>query len=127
MGRREIISCDYCYLRWHLDCLDPPMAKPPLRDAYGRPKHNWMCPVHIDHNLMIPGRGGGRLFKLRRPKNPRVVDSCLRRGFKNNGIIEIVNDPSDSEDDGRYEEPNGVVHRVTELSIKLDFIDRSKR
>lgn len=41
-----IISCDYCRLHWHMDCLDPPMAVPPMN---GR---RWMCPNHASHSIV---------------------------------------------------------------------------
>lgn len=41
-----IVSCDYCHLHWHLDCLDPPLASMP-------PYHKkWMCPNHADKTLV---------------------------------------------------------------------------
>lgn len=39
---RSIVSCDYCHLHWHLDCVDPPMSCMP---PWGR---KWMCPNHAD-------------------------------------------------------------------------------
>ena len=62
---------------------------------------------------------------MRRPKNPKVVDTTLRRGFRNNGIIEIENDPSDVEENGELDD--SVVYRVSEQGLKLDFIDRIKK
>ncbi|KAJ8956226.1 hypothetical protein NQ318_014957 [Aromia moschata] len=38
-----LISCDFCELFYHLDCLDPPLTTPPS----GR----WMCPKHVEHCL----------------------------------------------------------------------------
>ncbi|XP_018560999.1 PHD finger protein 12 [Anoplophora glabripennis] len=38
-----LISCDFCELFYHLDCLDPPLTSPPS----GR----WMCPKHVEHCL----------------------------------------------------------------------------
>ena len=35
-----LVSCDYCPLSFHLDCLDPPMSEIP-RDV-------WMCPNHVE-------------------------------------------------------------------------------
>jgi hypothetical protein len=81
-----------------------------------------MCPAHAPDEIQSLGRGG-RVHKLRRPKNAKIVDPQLRRGVKNNGVIEIENDPSDGEE----EVEDGVIHRVTEKSIKLDFIDRVHR
>lgn len=42
-GGRPILSCDYCPLHWHMDCLDPPMTAIPARER------KWMCPNHIEH------------------------------------------------------------------------------
>lgn len=39
--RAPLISCDYCSLFYHQDCLDPPMTALPA----GR----WMCPNHPNH------------------------------------------------------------------------------
>lgn len=47
----------------------------------------------------------------------------MRRGFKNNGLIEILNESeSDSE-----KVISGVIYRLPENGIKLDFISRVKR
>lgn len=43
---KNIISCDYCSLHWHLDCLDPPLPTlPPFNKK-------WMCPNHVDQILV---------------------------------------------------------------------------
>ena len=42
----RIISCDYCTLHWHLDCLDPPMVQMPS------PLKRWMCPNHVEHDMV---------------------------------------------------------------------------
>lgn len=41
-GWKSIVSCDYCDLSWHLDCLDPPLDCMPLLGI------KWMCPNHAD-------------------------------------------------------------------------------
>ena len=102
-----------------------------------------MCPNHVDHDLVNlkathPARGKiktpalaqleetQRVFRTRRPKQAHVVEIGLRRGFKNNGVIEI--DEDTSEDDSDVErEMSGVTYRVPERGIKLDFIDRIKQ
>jgi len=38
-----LVTCDYCPLSFHLDCLDPPMSEIP-RDV-------WMCPNHVESYL----------------------------------------------------------------------------
>jgi hypothetical protein len=42
-GGRPILSCDFCSLHWHMDCLDPPMTAVPASER------RWMCPNHIEH------------------------------------------------------------------------------
>ena len=104
-----------------------------------------MCPNHVDHELMnmkaSPSTSGKRAvrksssalpegdirtFRTRKPKNVRVVGIGLRRGFINNGLIEIDEDTSEEESEIE-KEVSGVIYRVPERGIKLDFIDRMKR
>lgn len=133
MGQREIIPCDYCDLHWHLDCLDPPLAAAPRKIINGKAKSGWMCPNHVDQELQhLQGPStpsgaaqpvSGRSYKVRRPKHPLFRDVAMRRGFKNNGLIEILNESeSDSE-----KVISGVIWRLPENGIKLDFISRVKR
>ena len=166
MGGREIIDCDLCNAHWHLDCLDPPLAK------HRKPKNktNWTCPIHVElwmtginvpklfgqvpvrkatftgqpfHDATeflgassllpsppkraMPGKSDpGRELKIRRPKNWKPSKHSFGRGFKNNGVIAIENEPSD--DEAKLEKvESGVVDRFQEKGIKLDFIDRVKQ
>lgn len=133
MGQREIIPCDYCDLHWHLDCLDPPLAAAPRKIINGKAKSGWMCPNHVDTellNLHGPSTASGtaqpvtgRSYKVRRPKHPLFRDVAMRRGFRNNGLIEILNE-SESESEKVI---SGVIYRLPENGIKLDFISRVKR
>ncbi|RPA93164.1 hypothetical protein L873DRAFT_1706454 [Choiromyces venosus 120613-1] len=103
---QRIISCDFCPLNWHLDCVSPmPMPNPPPAQK------KWMCPAHAD------------MYQPRRPKKAVIVDAYLRRGMKNNGVIEIEN-----EEEETFEEVliSGVVYRLPERGIKLDFIEKVK-
>lgn len=139
-GGHEIIGCSYCPLFWHLDCLDPPLATSPFRHSSLKPEKTqkivWQCPNHKDsemHTLAEPivGRRGttrnasGKVKKVRRPKHATIKDVGLRRGYVNNGIIEILNDPSDEDNDLEMEA--GIVPRLQEKGIKLDFADRVRR
>lgn len=92
-----------------------------------------MCPNHVDpelQHLQGPSTPSGtaqpvtgRSYKIRRPKHPLFRDVAMRRGFKNNGLIEILNESeSDSE-----KVISGVIYRLPENGIKLDFISRVKR
>jgi hypothetical protein len=42
-GGRPILSCDFCPLHWHIDCLDSPLTAIPASER------RWMCPNHIEH------------------------------------------------------------------------------
>ncbi|TKA45541.1 hypothetical protein B0A54_04080 [Friedmanniomyces endolithicus] len=133
---RPIIQCDYCNENWHLDCLDPPMANPPARNWDGKKVHDWMCPLHadqelrkIDASLLVPRRK----VHVRRPRNPKIVDAALPRGFQNNGVIDVQDEQSGDDSDTEFyeeespDEPNEpVIHRMPARGIKLDFIDRVK-
>lgn len=43
---RKIVTCDYCPLSWHLDCLEPPAANMP------NSQRKWMCPNHAAQVLV---------------------------------------------------------------------------
>ncbi|KAG1736760.1 hypothetical protein EDB19DRAFT_1720148 [Suillus lakei] len=106
---RSMVSCDYCSLHWHLDCLDPPLVSmPPFNKK-------WMCPNHADHALQ-PRR--------RVPKqNPPMVDITKPRQF-NNGNIDIVHPQGTSIAEKLVLDEiliNGRRYRVPEKVIMLDF------
>ncbi|KAF8454638.1 hypothetical protein BDZ91DRAFT_852964 [Kalaharituber pfeilii] len=110
LGQKKIVACDFCPLYWHLDCLNPPLANPPSQ------LRKWMCPAHAEQGLLQP----------RRPRNAKVVDTYLRRGHKNNGYIEIENSESEEEMQFTEHEDGGIIYRLPERGIKLDFIDKIK-
>nr|CAG8506240.1 8432_t:CDS:2 [Entrophospora candida] len=61
---QPMISCDYCSLSWHFDCLDPPMViRPPI-------SKRWMCPAHADH-ILPPTR------KFKSDKNLPFPDNTI--------------------------------------------------
>ncbi|KDQ60591.1 hypothetical protein JAAARDRAFT_124356 [Jaapia argillacea MUCL 33604] len=105
----SIISCDYCHLHWHLDCLDPPVAVMP---PFGK---KWMCPNHADQILQP---------KRRIPKqNVAPIDITKANQF-NNGNIEIVqSEPASSVHKVAVDEVmiNGRRYRVPERVVVLDF------
>lgn len=118
MGRRDMINCDFCNLYWHLDCLDPPLASAPKKSGKG----TWKCPNHVDSEVAVPRSASGKVYKIRRPRNPGVIQPALTRGTKNNGIIEIEDEISDEED-----QPPGTIYRIPARAIKLDFITKIKQ
>ena len=99
-----------------------------------------MCPAHTDDELLhfdasvrrssVLAKGirpgTGRAYHIRRPKNPKIIDVALRRGFRNNGLIEIEPESSGDEDEIVKELSSSTV-RAPERGIKLDFIDRMNR
>ncbi|KAK5265216.1 hypothetical protein LTR99_006315 [Exophiala xenobiotica] len=132
---RDIIPCDFCPAKWHLDCLDPPLAVPPRRRADWKPTSSWRCPLHVEQDLTAIGRQAeaapgdmGRVPRLRKPKNAVPLDVPLPRGFRNNGIIEVelMKDEFDV-DKTREFNMEGKIYRVPEKGIRLDFIDRVKK
>lgn len=106
---RSMVSCDYCSLHWHLDCLDPPLVTmPPFNKK-------WMCPNHVDHALQP---------KRRVPKqSPPMIDITKPRQF-NNGNIDIVHPQGTSIAEKLILDEiliNGRRYRVPEKVIMLDF------
>lgn len=91
-----------------------------------------MCPLHVDHELARVDASrlvhSQRTIRMRRPRNARIVDTSLTRGFVNNGLIDIANDSSDEEEEFYDDETTeGIIFRLPEKGIKLDFIDKVKR
>ncbi|KAJ9614118.1 hypothetical protein H2200_002254 [Cladophialophora chaetospira] len=131
---RDIIPCDFCPAKWHLDCLDPPLAVPPRRRAGDKPGGSWRCPLHVDQDLLSVSRQAekapgdlGRIPKPRKPKNAMPLELGVR-SIRNNGVIEVdlMKDHPDP-DNLKEMQMNGRVYRVPEMGIRLDFIDRVKK
>ncbi|KAI1790739.1 hypothetical protein LXA43DRAFT_1014785 [Ganoderma leucocontextum] len=113
---RAIITCDYCHLHWHLDCIDPPMIiMPPW-------SKKWMCPNHAEQTSQP---------KRRIPRaNATPIDVTKPRQW-NNGNIEIVQadttpPPVTVPNKVNVDEVliNGRRYRVPERIITLDFWDK---
>lgn len=89
-----------------------------------------MCPLHIDQELRKVDTAllNRRKIHIRKPKVPRVVETALPRGHRNNGIIEIIEDDTDTSESEFVdeEEDNGTVYKLPVKGIKLDFIDKVK-
>lgn len=79
--QKELTTCDYCPLSWHLDCLDPPIT------SVKKLGTKWKCPNHVD-DLEKP---------IRRFKDQEVIQVSNIKNFENSGKlpinsnIEIVN------------------------------------
>lgn len=134
LSGRTIIQCDVCPAQWHCDCLDPPQANPPAVAQNGRTRGIFRCPLHVTQDLRLignpafaytkPDGSAVRGHKLRRPKQPRVIKPAIGRGLRNNGVVEVeLEEPEEV----TIQQEDGVVYRLTEQSIKLDFIERVKQ
>jgi hypothetical protein len=114
---RAIIPCSACGLFWHMDCLDTPLAYPPVL-------RTWKCPLHADGLLeTLPGI----LYpahKYRKVKDAPVIRPTFTRGYVNNGFIEVDLDDSEDESGWRDVETFGRTVRLSERGIKLDFLSR---
>lgn len=70
--------------------------------------------------------------KIRQPKKSRILDVCLKRGFKNNGNIEIDNTEEEEEEQKKRKKIsfddsyiiNNIRYRLPESGVKLDFLDK---
>ncbi|RDA92368.1 hypothetical protein CP533_4409 [Ophiocordyceps camponoti-saundersi (nom. inval.)] len=114
-GIRAIITCSACPFHWHLDCLDPPLAVPPVLKT-------WRCPAHLDDVLLeVPSLAPAHRF--RRIKGSQPLTPALARGLKNNGHIEI--DWSDEVDRSGWPDASsfGRTYKLASNGVVLDFIE----
>lgn len=148
-----MLKCDFCNAHWHLDCVDPPLANPPHISLEASQRDAWRCPRHTEHDLRSglllqndlndaydDVEMGDDTFtrvprRIRRRKNPDIVEPAFSRGMRNNGLIEIIND-SDYETDGEGNyvdtestdrDVDASVHRVHERGLIVDFLSKVKR
>ncbi|KAK0710935.1 hypothetical protein B0H67DRAFT_269147 [Lasiosphaeris hirsuta] len=118
-NNRGIIPCGFCGLSWHLDCLDPPLARPPVL-------RTWKCPCHVDDLLAkIPG-ALGPAHRFRKIKGAPPIKPAFARGYANNGWIDVELDNSEDESGWKDVETYGRTVRLPEKGIKLDFLSRAR-
>ncbi|KLU83523.1 hypothetical protein MAPG_02580 [Magnaporthiopsis poae ATCC 64411] len=113
-ANRAIIPCNTCSLFWHLDCLDPPLAVPPVL-------RTWRCPAHVDDLLAVMPATLAPAHKRRRVKGASAIRPAYSRGLKNNGYIEIEDDDYDD-----AQASNMLVsadQRLPARGLVLDFVD----
>ncbi len=116
-NNRAIIPCGLCGLNWHLDCLDPPLANPPVL-------RTWKCPCHIDDLLTkIPG-ALAPAHRYRKIKGASVIKPAFSRGYINNGYILVDREDDTDETGWKDVETYGRAVRLPEKGIKLDFLSR---
>lgn len=112
---KALLPCSACSLHWHLDCMSPPMACPPL-------PRNFRCPLHADDTPRGLMEKLAPAHKFRKVKGAPLIEQSYGRGLTNHGWIEIEED-SDEDDEAYHQHKNfGRVYRVPEKGVKLDFI-----
>lgn len=116
---RAIISCSVCPLHWHMDCLDPPLAVPPVLKT-------WKCPAHAD-DLLLEAPPLAPAHRYRKIKGAQAITPAISRGLKNNGHIEIDwgSEPEDDNHSGWRDVASfGRVYKVSAHGVRLDFIEQ---
>lgn len=120
--KRAILPCSACPLHWHMDCMDPPLAVPPLLKT-------WKCPAHVD-DVLADAPALAPAHKYRRVKNAQVIAPIFTRGMKNNGHIEIdwSDEPEPLKGAG-WPDPRsfGRTYKVSANGVVLDFIEQLRR
>ncbi|KAH6610347.1 hypothetical protein Trco_000367 [Trichoderma cornu-damae] len=116
---RAIIPCSACPFHWHIDCLDPPLAMPPVLKT-------WRCPAHVDDVLgEVPALAPAHRF--RKVKGGQIITPAFSRGIRNNGHIELdwADEPEESEKSGwRDADSFGKTYRLQAKGVILDFIEQ---
>ncbi|TQN73094.1 hypothetical protein CSHISOI_02385 [Colletotrichum shisoi] len=118
---RAILPCSQCSLYWHLDCLDPPLAIPPVL-------RTWRCPMHADDLLAELPKELAPAHRFRKIKGAPAITPAFSRGMKNNGIIEIEDEESEDEATGWNDVKTfGRVYKLPAKGIILDFISQLRK
>ncbi|TDZ37226.1 Uncharacterized protein C8035_v007341 [Colletotrichum spinosum] len=117
---RAIIPCSVCGLHWHLDCLDPPLAIPPVL-------RTWRCPIHADDLLSDLPQQLAPAHRFRKIKGAPAITPAFSRGMKNNGFIEVEDEQSGDESGWKDVNTFGRVYKLSAHGIKLDFISKLRK
>ncbi|KAI6091144.1 hypothetical protein F4821DRAFT_255429 [Hypoxylon rubiginosum] len=121
IDNRPIVPCSVCGLNWHLECLDPPLAVPPVPRTF-------RCPLHVEDMLAERPESLAPAHRYRMIRNAPVIEQGYSRGMANNGYVEIDWDDSEDEADAwRHHKGFGRRHRLSAHGIKLDFLDRIRQ
>ena len=132
---RSIVSCDFCALHWHLDCVDPPMTSMPSTTR------KWRCPAHADHaqpRQRIP-RNTAQVQTVSVPPKPEEEPGGKRR--RELGDVEVLPDADDRVFDPKTGSARGtqppwedltvthgatrIRYRIPEKRIRLEFWDKA--
>jgi len=134
-GWRRILSCDFCSLHWHLDCVTPPLSGMPSM------MRKWMCPNHVEHlqaSRRVPKASSLiQTVDLPIPSSANIgPGQTYRMRVRNDGDVDIVPDPLDeffndngsgrSLDSGWEDISSGragqrLRYRVPEKVVRTDF------
>jgi hypothetical protein len=116
---RAIVPCSICPLYWHTDCLDPPLAIPPVLKT-------WRCPAHVDDVLLFaPSLAPAHRF--RKIKGATSITPAIPRGLKNNGHIEIdwTDEVEETDASGWRDYASfGRTYKIPAKGVVLDFIEQ---
>lgn len=117
---RAIIPCSVCPFHWHIDCLDPPLAVPPVLKT-------WRCPAHVD-DILLETPSLAPAHRYRKLKGSQAIAPAITRGLKNNGHIEVdwADEPEDDANDAGWREPEsfGKSYKLPVRGVVLDFIEQ---
>ncbi|KAM0559593.1 hypothetical protein ACHAPJ_004117 [Fusarium lateritium] len=119
---RAIIPCSICPLYWHIDCLDPPLAVPPVLKTF-------RCPLHPDET-MAEVRPLAPAHRFRKIKGAHTIVPAILRGIKNNGHIEVDwSDEPEPVNNSGWPDPAsfGRAYKLPAKGIVLDFIEQLRR
>jgi hypothetical protein len=106
-------------MHWHLDCLDPPLALPPVLKT-------WRCPAHAD-DLLVGAAALAPAHRFRKIKGASIITPSIGRGLKNNGHVEIdwSEEPEEPDNSGWRELSSfGRVYKIPAKGVVLDFIEQ---
>lgn len=120
LQRRTLVSCDYCPLKWHLDCLSEPVT---LAKTLGL---KWRCPNHVE-SLLPPNWLENRNFK-----DTTVIDAALHRHFlklvqSSNFLIKHSDQPYISDVRQPLLQEYILYQKEDFVSNKSAFVEQAKR
>ncbi|CAG8685496.1 4348_t:CDS:2, partial [Dentiscutata erythropus] len=99
---KPVMSCDFCDLHWHFDCLDLPLVIPVPANK------KWMCPCHVDHAL------------------PPLRRLCSDNNLPFNDNTAIEHSPQKKihiECDPEFY-LNDTLHKLPKQGVKLNYIEQ---
>lgn len=107
--KKLMISCDYCPLHWHMDCLTPPMT------GQSNSAKRWRCPNHVESATKnIRKQRHSEVISTDRP--PNVCDNYFSITIKEEDEEEEEND----EINGRKKSNENSSEYITKADIVTD-------